>query len=230
VALPSTKTTGLNNMAHSFVGVAPGVSTMTFPSGRVVRIDDYCDTELWGTFDFNGQLNVIDPFSVGRSQYVPGSNPVRSATNADTNLPRPGYSGLPQDHDFIMYGWRAAVVAPREVIVSDAAQAWFATTSVQFKYNMKLRAEWPLSELLRTLPPDAKYQAPGAPSDMDPDAPKTGQLFVLPIEVRQQLGFEALVTPQCVAAVSALRITTAHVGCRMSVRIFLRGLYKTTVY
>lgn len=86
------------------VGVAPGTTTVRLPDGRVVALTDWIDDKFFGVVEWqNGDNQPLLAFSTGLSQVIPGGQ--RPATEVDTNLPRNGDSGLPQDWEFLLYGW-----------------------------------------------------------------------------------------------------------------------------
>jgi hypothetical protein len=205
---------------------------MQLPDGVVIDLSDFNDRDLWATFDITRHSSAVpvDPFSVARSQWVVGSYPGRPATAADTSLMRPGDSGLSQSYAFIACGWRATAIAPKRVIKSEAAQAYFATTSARLMYRRRVYAEWPLSELLREAPPPVAQEQQQPATSHDDPPPQHGQRFALPFRVQENLSYGVEVSPQDQMAHNALRITLAHCGVYMSIRIFLVGLLKVPVY
>lgn len=247
-------------MGSGTVGIAPGTTTLRLPDGTVIAVADWSDRDQWGSVDFVPRVGDFystprDAFSYARSQTVSGSG--RIATWTDSSLPRPGHMGLPQAFEFLVFAWRAAVVAPREVIESDAAQVFFETTAVRFDYNQKTRAVSTLADLLRVTPlKPPEEEIPGAPSMAPPagigrapgprqpqpppgapgrthdqlDKAYMGRTFVLPIRVQENLGFAGIVEPQHRPACDALAVTLAHLGVDMTVRVYLSGLWKESVY
>lgn len=232
------------------VGIAPGSTTIRLPDGTIIAIADWTDRDHWATVDIRADYTgqPLDAFACGLGQIIPGSD--RFVTKADYSLPRAGYAGLPQSYEFLIFGWRAAAIGPRDLIACDAAQVFFATTAVAFRYRERTRAELPLSELLRSPPapyPQTDEQPVGVPSTPAPNvgvpaarsqtpvdagepfAPLIGRTFVLPIRIQEQLSFSCEITPQDGLAIDAIRLTLRHVGAVLSLRFFFSGLYKTPV-
>lgn len=220
-------------MSYGHISVAPGTATLRV-GNTVLDVRDCRDTEHWSTVDYTPSSSMVMPyeaFCYGKGQQVTGS--VRWATGADTSIPRSGSSGLPQGYRFIVFGWRATIVGPREVVVCEALQAWFATTVCEYMHNGRIRAEWPLSELLRTQPGDTDPQdllPAGLPSDVDPAAANRGARFTLPIDMREHLSFGVAVKPQCNLAAAAAALTLRHTGSTLHLRVFLRGIEQRPVY
>lgn len=116
-------------------------------------LNEVLDNELWSTIDL--QLgNDVPTVNLRWFSYSPSmqvENAVRTATRADTNIPRKGdASGLPSGWHFKVRGWRARAVAPRCVLREDSWWAWCATVSVAFYVRDKSVARWPFDELLRS--------------------------------------------------------------------------------
>lgn len=223
----------IGDMAGKAVRIAPGVTTFQLPDGTIIPVEDYRDRPLYATLDVSQAVlrgAPMDPFQTGRSQAVVGSHG-RPATLADTNLMRPGHSGLPTDCEMIVTGWHAVALTSAEIVASDAAQAWFAVTVARLWSNGKTISELPLLELLRAMPGPVDDDAPvGAPaSATSVPMPVMGQRLALPARIREHLGFGVEISPQSTLPGNALIITLAHVGVTMSLRIFLTGLYKMPV-
>src|SRR5271165_636538 len=90
-------------MANGTVGVAPGTTTLTLPSGQTIAISDWIDDKLYSTVQLNNtQTSPVEAFTAGRSQPIPGGT--RASTRVDTNIPRNGDSGLPQSWEMYVYG------------------------------------------------------------------------------------------------------------------------------
>lgn len=209
---------------------------MPLPVG--FNLYDYVDNELFGSVDI-----------VGNPQRVPANNRTwrplsntasvacdesgRTVTDADSNLARPGYIGLPQGWESWLVAWRATLIAPAAVLTSDALTAFAASTSARFECSQKMRASAPLAELLKAAPlSDVTFgKLPDQWSDVVAaflrGTPSVGT-FVIPIHLQENRNFDVVLHGDP-AATAALRETlTAH-KATLTIRVFLRGLHKRPV-
>jgi hypothetical protein len=72
------------------------------------------------------------------------------ATKADTNLKRPGYAGLPLDHEALIYGVVARVVHHGGTPWSEEFLSWYRQAAVRLVYNDKVYVQAPLVALDRS--------------------------------------------------------------------------------
>ncbi len=55
------------------VGVAPGTTTLTLPSGQAIALSDWIDDKHWTTVELeDGDNDSLDAFASGRSQQITG--------------------------------------------------------------------------------------------------------------------------------------------------------------
>jgi hypothetical protein len=202
------------------------------------NLHDYVDNELFGSVDIVGDPQRVP---ADNRTWMPLSNTYgmacdesgRAVMAADSNLVRPGYSGLPQGWESWLVAWRAALTAPAAVLAADALTAFAASTSARFEYGQKMYASLPLAELLKAAPlNDVTF---GKLSDQWPDAvtaffqgtPVIGT-FITPIHLQDNRDFNVVLRGDP-AATTALRETlTAH-KATLTIRVFLRGLHKRPV-
>lgn len=87
------------------VGVAPGTSTLELPDGTTIALQDWIDDKHYGVGQLqSGSSSVIQLFSAGRSQQIPGGQSGRTLNKVDTNIPRSGDNGLQKDWEGLWYG------------------------------------------------------------------------------------------------------------------------------
>lgn len=191
-------------MTMGAVGVAPGTTTIRLPDGRVVALTDWIDDKFYGTGQFtNGQQQPIQLWTTGLAQVMPGS--ARQATEVDTNLPRNGDSGLPQDWEFLLYGWGLKIVRVMRAGTMEAfsdypdSRTYFEfdrRTFFRYRYNRKDYTEGTLSDYpqghglyLTTTGSNRDIAQNGRPSPRDRIA------LVLPVHHRMNLSFAGELRP-----------------------------------
>lgn len=87
------------------VGVAPGTSTIELPDGTTIALQDWIDDKHYGVGQLqSGSASVLQLFSAGRSQPIPGGQSGRTLNKVDTNIPRSGDNGLQKDWEGLWYG------------------------------------------------------------------------------------------------------------------------------
>jgi len=185
-------------MTMGAVGVAPGTTTIRLPDGRVVALTDWIDDKFYGTIEFqNADQQPILAFSTGLSQVIPGGT--RTSTELDTNLPRNGDSGLPQDWEFLCYGWGIKLVRVMRAGTLEAfsdypnSRTFFEfdrRVFFRYRYNRKDYTEGTLSDYpqghglyLTTTTSNRDIAQNGRPSPRDRVA------LVLPVHHRMNLSF-----------------------------------------
>ncbi len=150
--------------------------TVTLPGGQPVSIMDLVDHEVYATFELpptdappaarfplKGR-EMVEVFDKSLSTDLYHG---RFAGRADTNLPRPGYGGLPQDWWGLVFGWRAALVGSKADIESRAVERWLEKITARLHFNQKAYADLPLIEILKA-PKRVSGEAIG---DLDPASP-----------------------------------------------------------
>lgn len=190
------------------------------PSGERVSLDGFVDKEMYASCEVRGAVcNPLEPFSAGRSQMIPGGS--RPASLADTNLPRPGDTGLPKDWRGIVRGWRAVLDAPPAVLASGALACWLARTTADFRYNGKSCMSAPLVDLV-----DPSRRLPMEPESGDPPDTLPQRLWDTPVAMVEMLGFGVRIDPQDTLAITALALALKHAGAPLRIRVCLRGLWR----
>lgn len=190
--------------------------------GRLISLADWIYTEEWSTAVIRQATTITHPielFSYGRSQQVPGDT--RCATATDTSLHRSGHSGLPQDYEALVLGWRAVVLAPDRVLKSDALAAWMAEVNMEFLYQHKVRWKTQLSELVK-IPPTVQPSTGVNPNELDP-------IESLAIRMQQNLPFGVRLDLQRVVPAQALAMTLRAAGVNLTVRVYLSGFWKKPI-
>lgn len=231
------------------VGVAPGTTTLTLPNGQTVAISDWIDDKLYSTVQItNGQTSPVEAFTAGRSQPIPGGQ--RASTRVDTNIPRNGDSGLPQSWEMYVYGigiemvriMRGPTVNTAVPTLADGGGAlsnppilntlfqFERVTYLEFTYNGKTYTygtmkDFPQGNGFYVFATSSAFELAqnGIPSPRDRNA------MVLPIDLRENLGFKMSFQPEApivlsqAASDNGLPLTFADVKTR------LFGLLKRSV-
>ncbi len=231
------------------VGVAPGTTTLTLPSGQTVAISDWIDDKLYSTAQFtNGQTSPVEAFTAGRSQPIPGGT--RASTRVDTNVPRNGDSGLPQSWGMFVYGigikmvrvMRAPATTSQPVLADGVGGSLSApptlntlfqfdrVTYLEFAYNGKVYTygvaqDYPQGHGFSVFSTNSAFELAqnGVPSPRDRNA------MVLPIELRENLGFKLSFQPEAPIGINQ---AAADAGTNLTfadVKTYLYGLVKRSV-
>jgi hypothetical protein len=229
------------------VGVAPGTTTLTLPTGETVAISDWIDDKLYSTVQLsNGQTSPVEAFTAGRSQPIPGGT--RASTRVDTNIPRNGDSGLPQSWEMYVYGIGIKMVrvmrpptGQSQPILADTNGALSSTpllntlfqfdrvTYLEFSYNGKVYTygvaqDYPQGHGFYVFATTSsfEYAQNGIPSPRDRNA------MVLPIDIRENLGFKMSFQPEAPIVIDQ----AAPAGANLTfadVKTYLYGLIKRSV-
>jgi len=231
------------------VGVAPGTTTLTLPSGQTVAISDWIDDKLYSTAQFtNGQTSPVEAFTAGRSQPIPGGT--RASTRVDTNVPRNGDSGLPQSWGMFVYGigiklvrvMRAPTGTSQPILADGVGGSLSApptlntlfqfdrVTYLEFSYNGKVYTygvaqDYPQGHGFSVFSTNSAFEIAqnGVPSPRDRNA------MVLPIELRENLGFKLSFQPEAPIVINQ---AAADDGANLTfadVKTYLYGLVKRSV-
>lgn len=230
------------------VGVAPGTTSLVV-NGQALQIADWIDDRLYSTIQFsNGQTVPIEAFTSGRGNQVAGGN--RLATRVDTNIPKAGDGGLPQDWEMYVYGicikmtrvMRAntttglCTLADTGGAFSDPARlqtlfAWERVTYVEVNYNGKAyskgtAADYPAGRGFNLFSTVANVELAqnGAPSPRDRNA------MVLPINLRMGLGYNVSFSPEAAVVINQVPTDGSATNLTFAdVRVDFVGLIKRTV-
>ena len=211
---------------------------MTLPGFNLHNLHEYVDNELFGSVDIVGDPQRVPvnnctwlPFNNSRSMACDESG--RVVTDADSNLVRPGYSGLPQAWESWLVAWRASLVAPAEVLASEVLSAFTASAHARFEYRQKTYASLPLAELLKAAPlGDVAFgklpsQWPDAAAAFFKGTPIIGT-FVTPIHLQERCDFGVTIRGNPDATATLRETLVAHQAV-LTIRVFLRGLHKRPV-
>jgi len=197
------------------VGVAPGTTTFTLPSGQTIQIEDWIDDKLYSTVQFtNGQTFGLQAFVNGRAQPINGGT--RTSTRVDSNLARAGDTGLPMSWEMFIYGIGIKMVRV-ERPAENATQPQFPDTNgalsdpatlrtlfnvdrvtyLEFKYNDKVYTsgviqDYPQGHGFNVFSTNANFELAqnGVPSPRDRNA------LVLPIWMRENIAYRLEFNPE----------------------------------
>ena len=221
------------------VGVAPGTTTLRLPDGTSVALADWIDDKLYGSVELsNAQNSPVEAFASGRSQAIPGGTRVQ--TRVDTNIPRNGDSGLPKDWEMLVYGigirpTRAMRTPWTLAAYSDPVrlQTLFNVDRVlfmSFEYNGKAYSQGVISDYpagvgFNVFATTGNFEIAqnGVPSPRDRVA------LVLPIHMRENLGFKCVFQPENALAIAQPAVDAGAALDHVDLKVYLYGLIKRTV-
>lgn len=229
------------------VGVAPGTTTLTLPTGQTVAISDWIDDKLYSTVQIvNGQTSPVEAFTAGRSQPIPGGT--RASTRVDTNIPRNGDSGLPQSWEMYVYGIGVKMVrvmrpaSGQQPTLADSGGAlsnpptlaslfqFDRVTYLEFSYNGKVYTygvtqDYPQGHGFYVFSTNSAFELAqnGVPSPRDRNA------MVLPIDLRENLGFKMSFQPEAPIVINQPASDNGTSLTYADVKTYLYGLIKRSV-
>jgi hypothetical protein len=226
------------------VGVAPGTTTLTLPTGQSIALSDWIDDKHWTTVELeDGDNESLDAFASGRSQQITGGT--RANTLVDTNVPRNGNIGLPKDWEFMVYGWAMEVIrvmrpngvetSPRLTSYSNPVQlsTMFELDRRLFNrymYNGKMYTEglfrdYPQGHGISVFTTNTTTELAnnGVPSPRDRIA------LVLPVHERESLGYGFEITPVIALAIAQPALDGEGDLNFVDLRIIKNGLIRRTV-
>lgn len=240
-----------------FVGVAPGTTTLTLADGTTIALADWIDDQIYSTGQLaNGQTTSVDLFSTGRSQQIPGGN--RPNTRVDTNVPKQGDNGLPMDWEMLIFSLAikpvramrpATGLQPVLADVIDPAtgggvpgapfstllrtQNFFELERVlylEYFYNGKSYSQGTMNDY----PFGAGFYVTSTASNYDVSqngfpSPRDRQSMVLPIHMREGLGYRWNLQPEVALALVQQSTDNGAPFTFVDVKGALRGLIKRTV-
>jgi hypothetical protein len=195
------------------VGVAPSTVTMTLADGSTIALKDWRDDRLYGSGQFeNGVMSNLNIFTNPRSAPIPGGS--RPQTLVDTNLKRGGGNGLQKDEEMLIFGIALQITrAMREgtnsnPILADGVNGsfsdppnlatyfqWERVTFADFQYNNKSFCQgtpndFPQGKGFWTSSTNTAFEL----ATNAPPSPRDRMAMILPIHLREQLGFEMSLT------------------------------------
>ncbi len=235
-------------MAGGTVGVAPGTTTITMDNGQTIQISDWIDDKLYSTVQFNnGQNGPVEAFSSGRSQQIPGGT--RTSTRVDTNIPRAGSAGLPKDWEMYVYGVGCKMtrvmrpadgqinpqLADTNGALSDPPQLVTLfqvdrVTFLEYNYNGKVYTsgviqDYPQGHGFAVFSTNAFFELAqnGIPSPRDRNA------LVLPVWMRENLGFTFSFQPEAPMAINQLASDAGANLTFADMKVYFYGLIRRSV-
>jgi len=189
---------------------------MTLPDGSTIALADWVDDQFYGSLQFqDGDTTGVEAFSGSRSQQIPGGT--RPQTRSDTNIPRPGQSGMPKGYEELVYSfgiqWVRAERPPTgqpEPVLSDGQNGSLSDPVTyrtafnmdrvmffEFVYNDKqytqgVPSDYPQGHGLNPVSTNSAFETitNGVPS------PRDRRAMVLPVHLREELGFAGSFSPQ----------------------------------
>lgn len=196
------------------VGVAPGTTTIQV-NGLTFAFGNWIDDKYYGSAQIDNAMSEnTEVFTTERGGVIP--NGTRKTNLVDTNLPRSGSVGLPQDWEMYVFGLSISIVrvmrpqtVSGRVVFPDGAGAlsnpptletWFQfdrVTYFKYQYNQTMWTEgvpsnYPQGHGYGVFSTNTGFELSqnGIPSPRDRVA------WVLPIWERMGLGFVATFAPQ----------------------------------
>lgn len=192
-------------------------TTLKMPDGTIIYLADYIEKSLYSSLIIEPEkpnCNPIELFSYGLSQQIVGSS--RLATRIHTNVPRAGYSGLPQAWSGVVFGWRATTD-----VDTPEFRRWAMRTLCQFRYNRRVKMEASLFELLRR-----PIQDEADCSEFNGFEPPRDSPFMVPIRLDENLEFAVIIESQLKASEEFVNTLKEDV----LIRVHLDGLWHTSLY
>jgi hypothetical protein len=227
------------------VGVAPGSYTFTLPTGQTITIEDWIDDKLYSTVQLsNGQTSAVEAFTSGRGQPIAGG--ARIQTDVDTNLPRAGDNGLPLAWEAFIYSVCIEFVrverpqtGQTQPSLADGSGAFsdppllrtiFNVNRVTFAYFFYNTRPYTYGTLvdypagvgftLFTTNATTELANNGVPS------PRDRQSMVLPIWLRENIGFRFPFEPKAPLVISQAATDGGAALTFMDVKVRAQGLIK----
>jgi len=227
------------------VGVAPGTYTFTLPNGHVLAIEDWIDDKLYSTVQLaNGQSIAVEAFTVGRGLQISGGT--RTTTRVDTNVPRSGENGLPMAWEMYIYGIGIKVTrvcrpqtGASQPVLADGSGALSdppqlvtlfnidRVTFINFFYNTRdytvgVMQDYPQGHGYNVFSTNPAFELAqnGIPSPRDRNA------LVLPVWLREQLGYKCVFTPEAPLVISQLASDGSTALTFADVKVYAYGLIK----
>jgi hypothetical protein len=208
--------------------VAPKLHMPNGEQSRRRPLSDFRAGSYYSAAEIDGtNWARLSLFGNGLSQTMPGST--RFLTRVHTNIPRGGWSGLPQGYEALVVGWRARITEdPEERAVKD----WLHATAVEFRYNSRIMIQSPLSELVRGEPrvitaDEAEYLFSDDPSKVNAMAARLGMQT---IRLQEQLSYMVDLEPIDRKAMDGLSAYLKAHNRTLTLWIYLDALIATPVY
>lgn len=227
------------------VGVAPGSYTFTLPTGQTITIEDWIDDKLYSTVQLsNTQTSAVEAYTSGRGQPIAGG--ARIQTDVDTNTPRAGDNGLPLAWEAFIYSVCVEFVrverpqtGQTQPVLADGTGAlsnlpllstifnvnrvtfayWFYNTRA---YSYGVLSDYPAGVGYTVFTTNATTELAnnGVPS------PRDRQSMVLPIWLRENIGFRFPLEPKAPLVINQLANDGGANLQFMDVKIRANGLIK----
>lgn len=232
------------------VGVAPGTTTITLPTGETIEIADWIDDKLYSTVQLsNGQTTPVEAFSAARSQQISGGQ--RTVTSVDTNIQRAGDAGLPMSWAMRIYSieveltrvMRAPTATPTVPTLADAGgalsnvptlQTLFSIdriTYLQFFYNQKsytdgVMKDYPAGRGYSVFSTNANFEL----AQNSVPSPRDRNALVLPIPMQENLGYKLALQPVAALVINQPASDAGTALTFADLKCSLVGLIKRNVF
>ncbi len=232
------------------VGVAPGTTTLTLPTGETIEIADWIDDKFYSTVQLsNTQTSPVDAFTVTRSQQISGGQ--RTVTAVDTNIQRAGDAGLQQSWAMRIYSIEAEIVrvmraptaTPTVPILPDSGGALSnpptlqtllnidRITYLQFFYNGKpytdgVMKDYPAGKGYSVFSTNALFEL----AQNSVPSPRDRNALVLPIPMQENLSYRMSMQPVGPLVISQAASDAGTALTFADIKITLVGLIKRNVF
>lgn len=232
------------------VGVPPGTTTVQM-GGQTFAFGNWADDKLYGSGEFHsGQTDEEQLLVGGRSEPIPGGT--RKQNKFDTNVPKGGLNGLPQDWEVYAFVFalqitrvmRGPTANPDNAIFPDTGgafsdpprlrPAWFdigRKMYVEFQYN---ETRWTQGDCL-DYPQGKGYSVQSVGSNVEiaqnsRPTPRDRVALVLPVWMRSGLGYLATFAPQAALTIdqAASDNSSEHLDM-VDIKFVIYGLLKKVV-
>jgi hypothetical protein len=191
----------------------------------------------------NGQTTEVEAFSAGRSQPIPGGT--RTQTKVDTNVPKASDNGLPKDWEMLVYAYGVlpvrverstdGVVNPKLDSFSDPFRLSTLfdidrKTALQFEYNDKrytqgVIQDYPAGHGYAVFSTNTSFEI----AQNGIQSPRDRRSMVLPVHMREGLGYKMLLSPQAPLTISQPASDLGSPLTFADIKVYLYGLLKRTV-
>lgn len=228
------------------VGVAPGTTTIQV-NGLTFAFGNWIDDKYYGSGQFaNAQTDALEVFVVERGGTIPGGT--RRTNKHDTNLPRSGSVGLPQDWEMYVFGLSISITRVMRannsgaVVFADGTGAlsnpptlatWFAfdrVTYFKYQYNQTMWTEgvpqnYPQGHGYGVFSTNTGFEL----SQNGIASPRDRVAWVLPIWERMGLGYVATFQPEAAIVISQPASDEGTALTFIDVKVEKNGLIKKNV-
>lgn len=197
------------------VGRPPGTTTIQV-GGITFAFGNWIDDKIWGTGQFQtGDQEEVLLLTSGRSEPIPGGT--RKQNKHDTNVPKGGLNGLPNDWEMYIFSFANAITRVMRPPTATPASPTFADTGgalsaasrfpVVFDFDRKMFLNFMYNDTVWTQGVPQDYPQGGGYSVVSQvssfeyaqfgrPTPRDHVSLVLPVWMRDGLGYNASYQPQ----------------------------------